>query len=89
MTTRIVRVGNMIPLTSSSSGEHKHIRAGLAELEAGRSVSNERVAEWLDSWARKTSCLLRNEDLLVSHSGNRPEINPLFHRQGQPWPESF
>lgn len=32
------------------SWEHKHIRAGLAELEAGRGVSNERVSEWLDSW---------------------------------------
>ena len=30
--------------------EHKHIRAGLAELEAGESISNERVMEWLDSW---------------------------------------
>jgi predicted transcriptional regulator len=32
------------------SWEHKHIRAGLAELEAGHSISNERVMEWLDSW---------------------------------------
>jgi predicted transcriptional regulator len=32
------------------SWEHKHIRAGLAELEAGQGVSNERVMEWLDSW---------------------------------------
>ena len=32
------------------SWEHKHIRAGLAELEAGQGVSNERVSEWLDSW---------------------------------------
>jgi predicted transcriptional regulator len=32
------------------SWEHKHIRAGLAELEAGQGVSNERVSEWLDTW---------------------------------------
>jgi predicted transcriptional regulator len=32
------------------SWEHQHIRAGLAELEAGGGVSNERVMEWLDSW---------------------------------------
>jgi predicted transcriptional regulator len=32
------------------SWEHQHIRAGLAELEAGEGVSNERVMEWLDSW---------------------------------------
>ena len=32
------------------SWEHKHIRAGLDELEAGEGVSNERVMEWLDSW---------------------------------------
>jgi antitoxin component of MazEF toxin-antitoxin module len=39
-----------ITLVSSDSWEHKHIRAGLAELEGGKGVSNERVAEWLDSW---------------------------------------
>jgi predicted transcriptional regulator len=32
------------------SWEHKHIRAGIAELKAGKGVSNERVTEWLDSW---------------------------------------
>jgi predicted transcriptional regulator len=32
------------------SWEHKHIREGNAELEAGQGVSNERVMEWLDSW---------------------------------------
>jgi predicted transcriptional regulator len=32
------------------SWEHKHIRAGLAELEADQGISNERVTEWLDSW---------------------------------------
>jgi predicted transcriptional regulator len=31
------------------SWEHKRIRAGMAELESGQSVSNERVMEWLDS----------------------------------------
>ena len=35
---------------SPDSWEHKHIRDGLAELEAGQSISNERVMEWLDSW---------------------------------------
>ncbi len=33
------------------SSEHKHIRAGIAELEAGDGVSNERVVGWLDSWS--------------------------------------
>jgi predicted transcriptional regulator len=32
------------------SWERKHIREGLAELEAGEGASNERVMEWLDSW---------------------------------------
>jgi predicted transcriptional regulator len=32
------------------SPEHQHIRAGLAELESGKSISNERAMEWLDSW---------------------------------------
>jgi predicted transcriptional regulator len=32
------------------SWEHKHIRVGLAELEADQGISNERVTEWLDSW---------------------------------------
>ena len=32
------------------SWEHKHIRTGMAELEAGQGISNERVTEWLDSW---------------------------------------
>jgi len=38
------------------SWEHKHIRAGLAELEAGHSISNARVMECLDSWG--TECEL-------------------------------
>ena len=39
-----------ISLVSPNSEEHRHIRAGLAELEAGKKISNERVTEWLDSW---------------------------------------
>jgi antitoxin component of MazEF toxin-antitoxin module len=39
-----------IALVSTESREHIHIRAGLSELEAGKSVSHERVSEWLDSW---------------------------------------
>jgi antitoxin component of MazEF toxin-antitoxin module len=39
-----------ISLVSPNSVEHRHIRAGLAELEAGKKISNERVTEWLDSW---------------------------------------
>jgi antitoxin component of MazEF toxin-antitoxin module len=39
-----------ISLVSRESWEHRHIRDGLAELEAGKSVSNESVMEWLDSW---------------------------------------
>jgi predicted transcriptional regulator len=32
------------------SFEHQRIRQGLAELDAGNSIANERVMEWLDSW---------------------------------------
>ncbi|HWG19145.1 MAG TPA: hypothetical protein VG225_01360 [Terracidiphilus sp.] len=39
-----------IALVSPDSGEQRHIRAGLADLEVGNKVSNERVGEWLDSW---------------------------------------
>ena len=39
-----------IALVSPDSWEHRRIRAGLADLEAGKKVSNERVMEWLDSW---------------------------------------
>jgi predicted transcriptional regulator len=36
------------------SWEHEHIRAGLAELKAGKGVSDERVEEWLDSWGTES-----------------------------------
>jgi antitoxin component of MazEF toxin-antitoxin module len=39
-----------IALVSPDSWEHRHIRAGMADLEAGERVANERVVEWLDSW---------------------------------------
>jgi predicted transcriptional regulator len=35
---------------ATESWEHQHIRAGMAELDAGLGVSNERVMAWLDSW---------------------------------------
>ncbi len=35
------------------SWEHKHISAGMAELDEGKGVSNERVMEWLDSWGKQ------------------------------------
>jgi predicted transcriptional regulator len=35
------------------SWEHRHIRTGMAELDAGKGVSNERVMEWLDSWGKQ------------------------------------
>lgn len=28
----------------------QHIREGLAQIEAGHAVSDERVSDWLDSW---------------------------------------
>ena len=31
-------------------GDQELICTGLAELEAGPGISNERVMEWLDSW---------------------------------------
>lgn len=39
-----------IALVASDSPEHRRIRQGLADLEAGKKVPNERVVEWLDSW---------------------------------------
>jgi antitoxin component of MazEF toxin-antitoxin module len=39
-----------LSLVSPDSREHRHIRAGLAELDAGQGIENERVTEWLDSW---------------------------------------
>ena len=39
-----------ISLVSPDSRDHQHIRAGLAELDAGQGIPHERVAEWLDSW---------------------------------------
>jgi antitoxin component of MazEF toxin-antitoxin module len=39
-----------IALVSTNTWEHQHIRAGLAELEVGKGISNDRVNEWLDSW---------------------------------------
>lgn len=74
-----------ISLVPQDSPEHRHIRAGLAELAAGQSISNERVMEWLDSWARKPSCPLPNEDSLVPNSGFRPEVNSRIYFQGQPY----
>lgn len=38
---------------ATDSWEHKHIRAGLAKLEDGEGVSNERVMEWLDNWGKQ------------------------------------
>jgi antitoxin component of MazEF toxin-antitoxin module len=46
----VVNGSGSIALVSPDSLEHRHIRAGLAELEAGKKISNERVMEWLDSW---------------------------------------
>ena len=48
---------------ASDSWELKHIRAGLAELEAGQSVSNERVMEWLDSWGTENELPSPNKQL--------------------------
>jgi predicted transcriptional regulator len=30
--------------------QEQHIRQGIEELEAGKGMRHERVAEWLDSW---------------------------------------
>ncbi|MGA7833044.1 MAG: hypothetical protein WCA21_18975 [Terracidiphilus sp.] len=35
------------------SWEQKHIRTGMVELEAGQSISNERVMQWLNSWGKE------------------------------------
>jgi antitoxin component of MazEF toxin-antitoxin module len=43
-----------ISLVPHDSPEHRHIRAGLAELAGGQAISNERVMEWLDSWGTET-----------------------------------
>jgi len=34
--------------------QEQHIRRGLAELEAGKGVNHERVAEWLNSWGAES-----------------------------------
>lgn len=50
---RVERVSNgkgAIALVSPDSPEDKHIRAGLAELQASKGISNKRVMKWLDSW---------------------------------------
>jgi len=38
------------PILVPDNWEHRHIRAVLAEFEAGKFISNERVVEWLESW---------------------------------------
>jgi predicted transcriptional regulator len=35
-------------------GDQELICTGLAELEAGPGISNERVMEWLDSWGTES-----------------------------------
>jgi len=39
-----------ISLVSPDSREHRHIRTGLAELDAGKGIPNESVMAWLDGW---------------------------------------
>jgi len=46
----VVSGNGRLALVSSDSSEHRHIRAGLADLDAGKKVSNERVMEWIGSW---------------------------------------
>ncbi len=46
----VVNGSGSIALVSLDSSEQRHIRAGLAELEAEKKISNESVTEWLDSW---------------------------------------
>ena len=42
---------------AADSLERKHIQAGLAELEAGAGIPNERVMEWLESWGTENELL--------------------------------
>ena len=44
-----------ISLVSPDSWEHRQIRTGLGDLEAGKKVSNDRVVEWLEEIGR-ASC---------------------------------
>lgn len=46
----VVNGSGSIALVSSDGWKHKHIRAGLADLEAGKKISHEHVTDWLDSW---------------------------------------
>lgn len=39
-----------IPAADDEAAILAHIQAGLADFEAGRFVSNDRVMAWLDSW---------------------------------------
>ena len=50
----IVNGRGSIALVSTDSPDHRHIRAGLAELETGKGISNERVSDWLDSWGTES-----------------------------------
>jgi len=46
----VVNGSGSLALVSPDSKEHGRIRSGLADLAAGKKISNERVTEWLDSW---------------------------------------
>jgi putative addiction module CopG family antidote len=45
-----VKNGGITRLADQDSSEHRHIRAGLSELDVGQSIANDRVLVWLDSW---------------------------------------
>jgi predicted transcriptional regulator len=50
----IVNGSGSIALVSADRPEHRRVRAGLAELEAGKGIAHERVTHWLDSWGTES-----------------------------------
>ena len=39
-----------VSLVPAISGAHRHIQQGLDDLTAGKTIPNDQVIEWLDSW---------------------------------------
>jgi predicted transcriptional regulator len=46
----VERIANSPTKAEIEDWQKQHIRQGLAELEAGKSVSNDCVLEWLERW---------------------------------------
>ena len=57
------------------------LQAGIAELDAGKGVSHERVSKWLKSWGKPgVERKLRNERRLVTPGDTPPRTPSRLHR---------